>query len=584
MARRKKDRSYNPAEQAPISVRRDRAFWVGLGFGLLAVVIAWAIALFVLVKGEAMQYPASWVYAFGLCGIALAGTGVFGWMKVRKLDDENYMVQKSTPMPLKLAGEHDDIWTEGRIRCPRPLFAPKFGIRCAFYHYVEKEKRGSGKHSHWVTIADEKRFSPTWIEQGPLDVRLDMPRADFQYLQTSNSREFNRTYSLKYLPAIGRASACGVITVSQSGLKAPEKRGEMIPPKGSPAEAGDWPAGRVNKKLFDGDEDDWDVFGNKRLIRRAAKIQQKKERRATRMIPPRGSNARRRGYDSADGAEGEDLELELDEAATVDEREKRTDEAWRPAKPWLLTKMGNVPLMVTPVARNEWNDRAEAGEVHWRVGSAVGLIVGTTSMITMLGGMAGMFPMALAPWPIVVSAIIAMAILLPLLALSTYNRFVMYRVRVQNAWSQIDVDLKARHDVVPNLVEVVKAYSAYEAETMEKITAMRTQAKQATRAAQQLLRAEAAMSDLSNQLIVAIENYPDLKANTVYTNLQRQLVALEEKISHGRGFYNEVVKEYNTLVETFPNSLFAPSLGFRTMPWWQLAADEQAAREAPRVG
>ncbi|MGE0434263.1 MAG: LemA family protein [Planctomycetota bacterium] len=562
MARRPKTtQSYDPSAQRPITVRQDRARWVGLGFGLLAVLIVFGVGMLLMAKMEVLDSESSAITGLGICGLVLLGCGIYGWTHVRSLDDEHYMVQKATPMPLKLAGEHDDIWTEGRIRCPRPLTAPTFGTSCSFYHYKEEEHRGSGKHSHWVTIADEKRYTAAWIEQGPIDIRLDMPKADFQYLPSANRSSGRRRYTLSYLPSFGTVSACGVVTVNERA--------------GSPARA-DGP-GRPRRG------DGTGLLSKASWARRAEKLDRKKEQRATKMRPPRGSAAARRGYSNASDAQGEfDDDLDIAPVTSDSAREAQSDTEWRPSKPWLLTKLGTVPLMITPVPRNEWNDRAEASEVHWRMGSAVALLVGLTTFIWMAGGKAGSFPMHFDGWPIIVSGIVAAAILLPLLAIATYNRVVMYRIRVQNAWSQIDVDLKARHDLLPNVVELVKAYSAYEAETLERITQMRNQAAAVGRAARNLLQAEAQLSSLAGQLIVSIENYPDLKANTVYLNLHRQLVAIEEKISHGRSFYNEVVREYNTLVDSFPNSMVAPMLGFRQMPWWQVS--DRAEREVPRVG
>jgi LemA protein len=172
-----------------------------------------------------------------------------------------------------------------------------------------------------------------------------------------------------------------------------------------------------------------------------------------------------------------------------------------------------------------------------------------------------------------------------------YNRLVGLRNRFKNAFSQIDVQLKRRYDLIPNLVETAKGYLKHERETLEAVIAARTQAVSAAGAAgqnpgdpsamNQLAGAESALTGALGRLFALAESYPDLKANQTMSQLMEELTSTENKISFARQAYNDAVMTYNTAREVFPNSLIAGATGFREAQLFEL--DEPAAREAPEV-
>ena len=164
----------------------------------------------------------------------------------------------------------------------------------------------------------------------------------------------------------------------------------------------------------------------------------------------------------------------------------------------------------------------------------------------------------------------------------TYNSLVGLRNRTQEAWSQIDVELKRRHDLIPNLVETVKGYAAHESGTFEAVTQARANAVSAgaTGDPSKIGPAENMLSQSLRSLFAVAENYPELKAITAFTNLQEQLTATEDKIEFSRRYYNGNVRDYNTKLQTLPTSLVAGSLGFKAFAFLQ--ADE-GDREVPQV-
>jgi len=164
----------------------------------------------------------------------------------------------------------------------------------------------------------------------------------------------------------------------------------------------------------------------------------------------------------------------------------------------------------------------------------------------------------------------------------TYNSLVGLRNRTQEAWSQIDVELKRRHDLIPNLVETVKGYATHESGTFEAVTQARANAVSAgaTGDPSKIGPAENMLSQSLRSLFAVAENYPELKAITAFTNLQEQLTATEDKIEFSRRYYNGNVRDYNTKLQTLPTSLVAGSLGFKAFAFFQ--ADE-GDREVPQV-
>ena len=164
----------------------------------------------------------------------------------------------------------------------------------------------------------------------------------------------------------------------------------------------------------------------------------------------------------------------------------------------------------------------------------------------------------------------------------TYNSLVGLRNRTQEAWSQIDVELKRRHDLIPNLVETVKGYAAHESGTFEAVTQARAAAVAAgaTGDVSKIGPAENMLSQSLRSLFAVAENYPELKAISAFTNLQENLTATEDKIEFSRRYYNGNVRDFNTRAQTLPTSLIAGMFGFKAFAFFQ--ADE-GDREVPQV-
>src|SRR4051795_1834321 len=156
----------------------------------------------------------------------------------------------------------------------------------------------------------------------------------------------------------------------------------------------------------------------------------------------------------------------------------------------------------------------------------------------------------------------AVVVLLVLYAIMTFNGLVRLRNKVDGAWAQIDVQLKRRYDLVPNLVETVKGYAGHERGTLESVTQARTQALAAQSAGPaERAAAEAQLSTALRGLTVAVEAYPQLQASGGFRDLQQQLATIEDAIQNARRYYNAVVRDFNTAVSTFPSNLFASSMG-----------------------
>ena len=177
--------------------------------------------------------------------------------------------------------------------------------------------------------------------------------------------------------------------------------------------------------------------------------------------------------------------------------------------------------------------------------------------------------------------IIVVVVLLAIIFVGIYNSLVRKRNQVDNAWSQIDVQLKRRHDLIPNLIETVKDYMQYEQETLTKVTNARAAAVSAGAqgpAAQ--ATAENALTGTLRSLFAVVENYPELKANQNVLALQEELTTTENKISFARQFYNDSVMGFNTKIQTFPNTLIAGMFNFEKRQFFQ--ADE-TDKEVPKV-
>jgi LemA protein len=178
--------------------------------------------------------------------------------------------------------------------------------------------------------------------------------------------------------------------------------------------------------------------------------------------------------------------------------------------------------------------------------------------------------------------VIAVIVVIVLWAISVYNGLVTMRQRVNEAFADVDVQLRQRHDLVPNLVETVKGYAAHERGTLDEVTKARNAAVAAQGPAQQAA-AENMLSGALRQLFALSEAYPDLKANTEFQQLQSELTDLENKIAASRRFFNNAVQEYNTSIQRFPAALFATSFGFTPKDFFDLGTDRQAELQAPQV-
>lgn len=171
-------------------------------------------------------------------------------------------------------------------------------------------------------------------------------------------------------------------------------------------------------------------------------------------------------------------------------------------------------------------------------------------------------------------------VLLVIWVIAIYNRLVTFKQRVDNAWSQIDVSLQRRFDLIPNFVETVKGYMTHESETFEKITALRTSwANSSTLGEKAKLDDE--LSGALKTIMAVSENYPDLKANTNFSELSEELRNTENKIAYSRQFYNDSVTRYNTKLELFPSNIVANMFNFK--PKELFAAESDEARKNVKV-
>jgi len=163
-----------------------------------------------------------------------------------------------------------------------------------------------------------------------------------------------------------------------------------------------------------------------------------------------------------------------------------------------------------------------------------------------------------------------------------YNQLVAMRQRVSQAFADVDVQLKQRHDLIPNLVETVKGYAAHERGTLEEVVKARNAAMSA-QGPEQKVAAENMLSGALRQLFALSEAYPDLKANQNFQQLQSELSDIENKLAAARRFFNSAVQEYNTGIQQFPAALFAGSLGFSPRTFFDVGEDRPQLEKAPQV-
>ena len=162
-----------------------------------------------------------------------------------------------------------------------------------------------------------------------------------------------------------------------------------------------------------------------------------------------------------------------------------------------------------------------------------------------------------------------------------YNRFIKQKNIVKEAWSGIDVQLKRRYDLIPNLVDTVKGYSGYEKELMQDITELRAKSMQLNSPGEKV-KPESDLSGRLKTLLAVAENYPDLKASSSFLNLQQQLTEVEDQIQYARRYYNGAVRDYNTLIQSFPANILASAFGLRQEEFFEITLATE--RETPQVG
>ena len=176
--------------------------------------------------------------------------------------------------------------------------------------------------------------------------------------------------------------------------------------------------------------------------------------------------------------------------------------------------------------------------------------------------------------------ILAIVVVIAIVLIVIYNQLVTLRQRVQNAWSQIDVQLQRRFDLIPNLVETVKGYMTHEQETLTKVTDLRSSWANA-KTVEEKANLEGELTNTLKTIMAVAENYPNLKADQSFNKLQTELSDTENKISYSRQFYNDTVTMYNTKLETFPSNLVAGMFGFKSSTLFNVDNDE--AKKAVKV-
>ena len=178
-------------------------------------------------------------------------------------------------------------------------------------------------------------------------------------------------------------------------------------------------------------------------------------------------------------------------------------------------------------------------------------------------------------------AIFVIAIIFGIWGVSLYNKLVKIKNRAENAWADVDVQLKRRYDLIPNLVETVKGYASHEKETLENVIQARQQAIQVTDDVAKMAEAENTLTQALRQLFAVAEAYPDLKANQNFLELQTTLDKIEMELAQARRYYNAVVRDLNTMVETVPTNIVASLFDFDQREYFEL--EDEAERQAPSV-
>jgi len=226
-----------------------------------------------------------------------------------------------------------------------------------------------------------------------------------------------------------------------------------------------------------------------------------------------------------------------------------------------------IPLLVTPLPRHDWLGKAKWWAHYWRI-LAIWLLL--PAAFTLLWSafihlhLVDPPRIAMNGW--IVPLLLSVTATIGYVIMLIYNRSVTYHQRIRSAWSQVDVDLKMRHDLIPQLVEVIKGFRQHEQDLQTTLTALRHGSPEAAqRTTQELAESLTAMDQQFQTLVAVFEKYPQLKADTLHRQLFEQVTALEEKIAHGRLVFNEAVREFNEIVLSFPAGLL---FRFQAHPFW----------------
>lgn len=197
--------------------------------------------------------------------------------------------------------------------------------------------------------------------------------------------------------------------------------------------------------------------------------------------------------------------------------------------------------------------------------------------------LASLVLLALSETAILLIVVGVIAVIIGLWAMGVYNGLISRQVETQNAWSQIDVQLKRRYDLIPNLVETVKGYASHEKDTLERVIQARNMAMNAQSIGEHA-QAENMLTGALKSIFALSEAYPDLKANANFAKLQEELSSTENRIGFARQHYNDAVSNFNTMLQRFPANMIGNSFGFRPVEFFQLDDAERAAvRTAPQV-
>ena len=180
---------------------------------------------------------------------------------------------------------------------------------------------------------------------------------------------------------------------------------------------------------------------------------------------------------------------------------------------------------------------------------------------------------------VILVVVVVIVVALLFYGVATFNKLIRQRNQVESSWAQIDVQLRRRHDLIPNLVETVKGYAAHERQTLEAVVAARQSAvaaQESGAAPGQIAEKENALTRTLGRLFALAEAYPDLKANQNFAALQSELATTEDKIAYARQFYNSAVQTFNQKVQTLPSNLIAAAGGFRAQPYFEADGGERA--------